>query len=159
MQRSPEARENQQYEMIAIDGAQTFGLKGASAKMQSTGNAHGETKDVEKTAEFRPEEMDNDQGVGKIIANQNKDLPEGEGDPGGACPVPEVAYDVLRMQQQIDLLRRLMCVMAALLLVVFLTAVAGLVLDVAATAGKTLGSDQAYSSQGMVDFPIRICSR
>jgi len=148
MQRSPEARENQQYEMTSLDGAQTFGLKGASLEMQCPGNANGKTKDAEKTAEFRPEEMDYDKGVGKIIANHNKDLPNGEENPEGACPVPEVVYDSLEMQQQIDVLRRLMCLMAVLLLVVFLTAGASLVLEVTATTGKTLSPNLANSSQG-----------
>ena len=151
MQRSPEGRENQQYEMNSVDGAQTYALKGASAEMQSSENAIDKTKDVENTAEpeSRPEEMDYDRGVGKIIANQNKDLPNGEEDPEGACPVSEVVCDSLGMQQQIDLLRRLICLMAALLLVVFLTAVASLVLDVAASTEKTLSSNQANFSQGM----------
>jgi len=155
MQRSPEARENQQYEMTSLDGAQTFGLKGASLEMQCPGNANGKTKDAEKTAEFRPEEMDYDKGVGKIIANHNKDLPNGEENPEGACPVPEVVYDSLEMQQQIDVLRRLMCLMAVLLLVVFLTAGASLVLEVTATTGKTLSPNLANSSQGMVVYLTR----
>ena len=65
--------------------------------MQSSGNSHVQTKDAEKTAEFRPEEMDYDKGVGKIIANKNKDLPNGEEGPERAGPVPEVVYDSLEM--------------------------------------------------------------
>ena len=145
--------------MIAIDRAQTFGLKGTSAEIQSSGNANGKSKDAEETAEFRPQEMDCYKGVGKIIANQNKDLLSGEEDPKGACPVSDFVYDSLGMQQQMNLLRRLMCLMAALLLVVFLTAVASLVQYVTATTGNTLSSDQANSSQGMVILLTRKCSR
>ena len=157
-QRSPEARENQQHEMIS-DGAQTFGLNGTSVEMQSSGKAIGKTTDGEKTEEFRSDEMDYDKGVGKIIANQNKDLLSGEEDPKGACPVSDVLYDSLGMQQQMNLLRRLMFLMAALLLVVFLTAVASLRLYVTATTGKTLSSNQANSSQGMVVLLTRKCSQ
>ena len=143
MQRSPEAQKNQQCEMILLDGAQAFGLT------QSSGNSHSKTKDAEKTAEFRAEEIDYDKGVGKIIANKNKDLPNGE-DPEEADPVPEVVYDSLEMQQQIDALRRLMWLMVVLILLAFLTAAASLVLYVTATTGKTLSSTQVNSSQGMV---------
>jgi len=101
MQRSPETYENQSFEMISIDGAQTFGLKGACVEMQCTGI----TKDAEKTAEFRTE-----------------------------------------MQLQKDLFRRLMCLMAAFLLIVFLTAAASLVLAVATVIGKI--PNQVSSSQG-----------
>jgi len=150
MQRSPEAQaENQQCEMISLDGVQTFGMKGASVEMQTSGNAHGKTKDARKTAEFLPEEMNYDKGVGKIIANRKKDLPNGEEGPEGAGPVPEVVYDSLEMQEQIDVLRRLMCLMVALILLAFLTAAASLVLYVTATTGKTLSSTQVNSSQGM----------
>ena len=145
MQRSPETVGNQ-YEMISIDGPRTLDLKAASVETQS-GNANDKTKDTEETAGFHPVEMDYDKGVGKIIANANKDLPNGEGRPEGACPVPKVLYNSLEMQQQIG---RLMCPMAVLLLVVFLTAAAGLVLAVAPTIAKTLSSNQANSSQGMV---------
>ena len=148
MQRSPETDGNQ-YEMISKDGTQALGMKAASAEMQF-GNASDKTNVAEKTAGFRPVEMDYDKGVGKIIANENKDLPNGEEVPEGACPVPEVVYNSLEMQQQIGLLRRLMCAMAVLLLVVFLTAAAGLVLAVATTIAKTLSSSQPNSSQGMV---------
>ena len=146
MQRSPETDGNQ-YEMISIDGPQTLGLKAASVETQS-GNVNDKTQDAEKTAGFRPVEMDYDNGVDKIIANENKDLPNGEEDPKGACPVPEVVYNSMEIQQQISLLRRLMCPMAVLLLVVFLTAVASLVLAIATTIAKTLNSNQAISSQG-----------
>ena len=160
MQRSPEARENEQHEMISIDGAQTFGLNGTSVQMQSSGKAISKTTDGEKSAEFRPDEMDYDKGVGKIIANQNKDLLSGEEDPKRACPVSDVVYDSLGMQHQMNLLRRWMCLMAALLLVVFLTAAASLVLSyVTATTGKTLSSDQANSSKGMVILLTRKCSQ
>ena len=148
MQRSPETDGNR-YEMISKDGPQTFDLKAASVETQS-GNANDKTKDAEKTAGFRPVEMDYDKGAGKIIANENKDLPNGEEHPEEACPAPEVVYNSLEMQQQIDLLRRLMCPMAVLLLVVFLTAVASLVLAAATTIAKTLNSNQASSSQGRV---------
>ena len=143
MQRSPKADGNQ-YEMISKDGAQTFSLKQSE-------NANDKTKDAaKKTAWFRPVEMDYDKGAGKIIANENKDLPNGEEHPEGTCPAPEVVYNSPEVQQQIDLLRRLMCPMAVLLLVVFLTAVASLVLAVATTIAKTLNSNQASSSQGRV---------
>ena len=150
MQRSPENHENQPYEMISIDGTQTFGLKEASEEMQSSGNANGKTKDAGKTAEFRKVEIGFGKGVDEVIANQNKDLPSGVEDPEGACPLPEVAYDSLELQQQKDLLRRLRCLMAVFLLVVFLTAVASLVLAVATATGKTTSSNQASSSEGKV---------
>ena len=153
MQRSPETDRNQ-YEMISIDGPQTFDLKATSVETQSE-NVNDKTKDAEKTAGFRPVEMDYDKGTGKIIANENKDFPNGEGHPEITCPVPEVVYNYLEMQQQIDLLRRLMCPMAVLLLVVFLTAVVSLVLAVATTIAKTLNSTQANSLQGMVAFLTR----
>jgi len=89
--------------------------------MQTSGNAHGKTKDAGKSAEFFPEGMDYDKGVGKIIANRNKDLPNGEEGAEGAGPVPVVIYDSLEMQQQIDVLRRLMCLMVVLILLAFLT--------------------------------------
>lgn len=148
MQRSPETDGNQ-YEIISKDGPQTFDLKAASVETQS-GNANDKTKDAEKTTRFHPVEMDYDKGAGKIIANGKEDLPKGEEVPKGACPIPEVVYNSLEMQQQIGLLRRLMCAMAVLLLVVFLTAAASLVLAVATTIAKTLSSNHANSSQGMV---------
>lgn len=116
MQRSPETYENRSYEMISIDDAQTFGLKGACVEMQCSGNDNGKTKDAEKTAEFCTE-----------------------------------------MQLQKDLFRRLMCLMAVFLLIVFLTAAASLVLAVATVIGKT--PNQVNSSQGTVLCFTRKCSR
>lgn len=124
-------------------------MKAASVETQS-GNANDKTKDAEETTRFHPVEMDYDKGAGKIIANGKEDLPKGEEVPKGTCPIPEVVYNSLEMQQQIGLLRRLMCAMAVLLLVVFLTAAASLVLAVATTIAKTLSSNHANSSQGMV---------
>lgn len=60
------------------------------------------------------------------------------------------------MQLQKDLFRRLMCLMAAFLLIVFLTA-ASLVLAVATVIGKI--PNQVSSSQGTVLCFTRKCSR
>ena len=158
MQRSPETGGNQ-YQMISIDGAQTFDLNAASVETQS-GNANDKMKDVAETAAFRPVEMNYDKGFGKIIANENiKDLSNGEDKAEEACPASEVVYNSMEMQEQIHLLRRLMCPMAVLLLIVFLIAAAGLVLAVATTIAETPSSNQANSSQGMVVSLTSKCYR
>ena len=144
--------------MISIHSAETFNLKAARVETQS-GNDNDKTKDVKKTAAFRPVEMDYDKGVGKIIANEDKDLPNGEEHPEGACKVPEVVYNSLKTQQQIHLLCRLMCPMIVLLLAVFLTAAAGLALAVLdlKTIAETPSANQANSSQGMVVSLTKKC--
>ena len=124
-----------------------------------------DTKDEDTTAEFRLVDMDyNTEGVDKIIAIKKKDLLNGEDDPEESCPVPEGVHDSLatmteEMQQQVVSLRRLMYLMSALGLVIFLTALSSLVVAVATTTGKTPSSNQANSSQGTVVSVTWKCSQ
>ena len=104
--------------------------------------------------------MDCAKAIDEIIRNKNKDLLNGEEDP--EVPVSEVVNDsqaatIKGMQQQMDLFRRFMYLMAVVLLVVFLITVASLIKAVATMTGirKTLSSNQAISSQGKVDSLTR----
>ena len=104
--------------------------------------------------------MDCAKVIDEIIRNKNKDLLNGEEDP--EVPVSEVVNDsqaatIKGMQQQMDLFRRFMYLMAVVLLVVFLITVASLIKAVATMTGirKTLSSNQAISSQGKVDSLTR----
>lgn len=156
MQRSPETHDNPQYEMTSIAGAHL--LKGTPVEMQSSGNASGETKDAEKTAEFRPEETGCDAGVDEIIAIENKYLPNREKKPEvyrAEAVYDSVATMTKAMHQQMDLFRRLMYLMTVLLLIVFLIAVSTPVLAVLMTTGKTFNSDQPTSPPGTFPYTFK----
>ena len=155
MQRSTKTQGNTEYEMSSIDSKNYF--KGSGMAMQSSGKGSSEKSDAEKGA-FREAEVDHEGGVQDVIANEERNLPNGKKKSEPAS-VQEAVYDSVAtitqaMHQQMALFRRMMYLMSVLLLIGFLTAAASVVLA-ALTSGKIFSWNQPTSSPGTVSFALK----
>lgn len=156
MQRTTETREKTHYEMSSFNGTHPF--KEADIALQSSGNGSSEITDADKTGAYRKEEEAYEEGVYEVIANETEIAPNDEMKSERA-PLPEAAtYDSVvtitqAMHQQMALFRRMVYLMSVVLLMVFLTAVACLVLTALMTTGKISCLNQTTSLPGTYPFP------